>query len=74
MEIVQCALNDKLLSTVKAENLLPSAEILPEGVHSLMVCSPPRVESLPRKNKPCYGWLSSDDEEEQDTVSLLPTT
>ncbi|XP_050210623.1 uncharacterized protein LOC126660942 [Mercurialis annua] len=59
--------------------LLPSplvVESLPTrisaGVSSPLLPSPPAVETRPtRRRKPCYGWLSSDDEEEPEAANLV---
>ncbi|EEF35512.1 uncharacterized protein LOC8270455 [Ricinus communis] len=70
---VPCSLKGET-SQVKLERKLPSSEIS-AGVSSPQLFSPPPVESRPaQRRKPCYGWLSSDDEEEPDLVNLVSAT
>lgn len=65
MGIVPCFVKDVIQFS--------SSKISSEGVHFPQSCSPSRVDCLPlRRRKPCYGWLSSDDEEEPDLVYLTP--
>ena len=72
--IAQCSSNGELFS-VKPGDLLPYMQKSSEGVRSPVLFLPPTVDSLPpRRHKPCYGWLSSDDEEEPDPLSLEPAT
>ncbi|XP_061974538.1 uncharacterized protein LOC133696377 isoform X1 [Populus nigra] len=73
-DIVPSTLKD-VSSLVKLEIQSCSPQISSTGVQSPHLFSPSPVDSLPRqRRKPCYGWLSSDDEDEPDLLHLTPAT
>ena len=73
-DIVPRSLKD-VSSLVKLEMQSCSPQISSTGVQSPHLFSPSPVDSLPpQRRKPCYGWLSSDDEDEPDLLHLTPAT
>ncbi|CAK7325838.1 unnamed protein product [Dovyalis caffra] len=73
-DIVPRSLKD-VSSHVKFERQSCSPQISSTGVQSPQLFSPLQVDSLPpQRRKPCYGWLSSDDEDEPDLLHLTPAT
>ena len=61
-------------SQFKFERKLPCSQNS-SGINSRQLLSPPAVESgTAQTRKICYGWLSSDDEEDPDPVKLEPAT
>lgn len=73
-DIVPRPLKD-VSSVVKLEIQSRSPQISSTGVQSPHLFSPSPVDSLPlQRRKPCYGWLSSDDEDEPEFLHLTPAT
>lgn len=73
-DIVPRPLKD-VSSVVKLEIQSRSPQISSTEVQSPHLLSPSPVDSLPlQRRKPCYGWLSSDDEDEPELLHLTPAT